>query len=98
MRAGEWLQAIRLAKNLLSAGFVDIIEFSQDASMVELEVRPEWVGKNLLELNLRKKYAMNIVAIRSGNSVTTSIDPEKPLQADWTLIVIANPQKLSKLK
>lgn len=89
---------IRLAKNLLSAGFVDIIEFSQDASMVELEVRPEWVGKNLLELNLRKKYAMNIVAIRSGNSVTTSIDPEKPLQADWTLIVIANPQKLSKLK
>ena len=89
---------IRLAKNLLSAGFVDIIEFSQDASMVELEVRPEWVGKNLLELNLRKKYAMNIVAIRSGNSVTTSIDPEKPLQADWKLIVIANPQKLSKLK
>lgn len=89
---------IRLAKNLLSAGFVDIIEFSKDASMVELEVRPEWVGKNLLELNLRKKYAMNIVAIRSGNSVSTNIDPEKPLQADWKLIVIANPARLNKLK
>jgi trk system potassium uptake protein TrkA len=89
---------IRLAKNLLSAGFVDIIEFSKDASMVELEVRSEWVGKNLLELNLRKKYAMNIVAIRDGNNVTTNIDPETALQAHWKLIVIANPQKLSRLK
>lgn len=89
---------IRLAKNLLSAGFVDIIEFSKDASMVELEVRPDWVGKSLLELNLRKKYSMNIVAIRDGSSVTTNIDPEKPLQAHWKLIVIANPARLSKLK
>lgn len=89
---------IRLAKNLLSAGFVDIIEFSKDASMVELEVRSEWVGKNLLELNLRKKYSMNIVAIRDGSSVTTNIDPETPLQAHWKLIVIANPARLSKLK
>ena len=89
---------VRLAKNLLSSGFVDIIEFSKDASMVEMEVRPEWVGKTLMELNLRKKYAMNIVAIRSGLSVTTNVDPEKPLEADWKLIVIANPTKLSKLK
>jgi trk system potassium uptake protein TrkA len=89
---------IRLAKNLLSAGFVDIIEFSKDASMVELEVRDEWAGKNLLELKLRKKYAMNIVAIRHGNAVTTNIDPEQPLQPDWKLIVIANPAKLSELK
>ncbi len=89
---------VRLAKNLLSSGFVDIIEFSKEASMVEMEVRPEWVGKTLMELNLRKKYAMNIVAIRSGLSVTTNVDPEKPLEADWKLIVIANPTKLSKLK
>ena len=89
---------IRLAKNLLSAGFMDIIEFSKDASMVELDVREEWAGKNLLELNLRKKYSMNIVAIRDGSKVTTNIDPEQPLQAHWKLIVIANPARLSKLK
>ena len=49
---------IRLAKNLLSSGFVDIIELLKDVSMVELEVKPEWEGKNLLELNLRKKYSI----------------------------------------
>ena len=40
---------IRLAKNLLSSGFVDILDLSDDASMIELEVRPEWVNKSLLE-------------------------------------------------
>jgi len=47
---------IRLAKNLLSSGFVDIIELSDDVSVLELDLKPEWVGKNLLSLNLRKKY------------------------------------------
>lgn len=89
---------IRLAKNLLSSGFVDMIELSKDASMVELDVKPEWEGKSLMELNLRKKYAINIVAIRQGKDVTTNVDPEKPLDKSMTLIVIANPAKLSKLK
>ena len=51
----------RLAKNLLSHGFIDIIELSKDVSMVELDVKDEWIGKNLLELNLRKKYGFNII-------------------------------------
>ncbi len=89
---------IRLAKNLLSSGFVDVIELSDDASMVELDVRAEWEGKSLHELNLRKKYMMNIVAIRTAAGVTTNIDPEIPLSKDMKLIVIANPSRLAKLK
>ena len=89
---------VRLAKNLLSSGFVDMITLSKDFSMIELEVRPEWVGKNLLELNLRKKYAMNVVAIKKGEKLTVNINPEEKLAATDTLIVIANPQRLAKLK
>ena len=89
---------IRLAKNLLSSGFVDMIELSRDVSMVELDVRPEWVGKNLKELNLRKKYDINIVAILHNKEVNASIDPEQPLDASMRLIVIANTAKLAKLK
>ncbi len=89
---------IRTAKNLLSSGFVDIIELSQDTSMVELNVKEEWLGKSLLQLNLRKKYGFNIVAIRQNGKVSTNIDPEKPLENSMKLIVIANPEKLGKLK
>lgn len=88
---------IRLAKNLLSAGFVDMIELAENVSMVELDVKPEWVGKTLLELNLRKKYGINVVAIKRGKEVSTLIDPEQPFDADMELIVIANTSKLGKL-
>ena len=57
---------VRLAKNLLSSGFIDMISLSKDVSMVEIDVKDEWVGKNLIDLKLRKKYSLNIVAIKKG--------------------------------
>lgn len=89
---------IRLAKNLLSSGFIDMISLSKDVSMIEIDVRDEWCGKNLIELNLRKKYGFNIVAIKKGERVNVNINPEQPLEAETTLIVIANIAKLGKLK
>ena len=88
---------IRLAKNLLSAGFVDMLELSEDVSMVEIDVEADWIGKNLVELRLRNKYDMNVVAIIAGEEVITTIDPTMPLAADMRLIVIANVKKLEKL-
>lgn len=87
----------RLAKNLLSSGFVDMVELSDGVSMVEIDVKADWIGKSLLELNLRKKYSINIVAIKQGDRVTTFIDPEMPLCAGMKFIVIADTEKLSKL-
>ena len=89
---------IRLAKNLLSSGFIDMLSLSDDVSIVEIDVKDEWVGKNLVELNLRKKYGFNIVAVRTGEKVNVNIDPMAALKTDATLIVIANTAKLSKIK
>ena len=89
---------IRLAKNLLSSGFIDMISLSKDVSMVEIDVKGEWIGKNLIELNLRKKYGFNIVAVKKGERVNVNINPEQALDADTMLIVIANTSKLGKLK
>ena len=89
---------IRLAKNLLSSGFVDMVSLAKNVSMIELDMKPEWVGKNLIELNLRKKYSINVVAVRKGESVSVDIDPHSPLQAEDKLIVIANTERIAKLK
>ena len=88
---------IRLAKNLLSSGFIDMISLSKDVSIVEIDVKDEWRGKNLIELNLRKKYGFNIVAIKKGEEVNVNVDPEKVLDAKSSLIVIANTAKLGRL-
>ena len=89
---------IRLAKNLISSGFIDMLSLSRDVSLIEIDVKDEWCGKNLIELNLRKKYGLNIVAIKKGENVDVSINPEQLLDAQSTLIVIANTSKLGKLR
>ena len=94
----EQESGIRLAKNLLSSGFVDMLSLSSDVSIVEIDVKDEWCGKNLIELNLRRKYGFNIVAIKKGEKVNVNIHPEQVLDAETTLIVIANTAQLGKLK
>lgn len=89
---------IRLAKNLVSSGFIDMISLSKDMSIIEIDVKDEWCGKNLIELNLRRKFGLNIVAIKSGENVNVNVNPEQVLDNQSTLIVIANTAKLGKLK
>ena len=88
---------IRLAKEVLNSGFIDIVDISNKISMVELEVHDNWVGKNLIELDLRKKYAINVVAIKTGDEVIISIDPAMPLTKEMLLLVIADVSQISKL-
>ena len=88
----------RLAKNLLSSGFVDVFDLSGDVSMIELNVKPEWVGKTLVELNLRKKLGVNVIAIRNGENLQTNVDPFAPLDASMQMLVIVNKSKINKLK
>lgn len=94
----EHESGVRLAKNLLSSGLVDIIELSKNVSMIELDVKKEWVSKSLLELNLRKKYSINVIAIKENKKVEINIDPNVILTENMTLIVIGTKSKLSKLK
>ena len=94
----EQESGIRLAKNLLSSGFVDVIELTDHAALFELSVREEWVGKSLMELNLRKKYGINVVAIRQAQDVSVAVDPAAPLTAVQKMVVIADTDKLRKLK
>ncbi len=89
---------LRLAQSLLSAGVVDMIELSGDLSIVEVDVQTGWVGKNLIELNLRRRYEINVIAVREGEEVHVNMDPELPLKEDMKLIVIAKTAKLKKLK
>lgn len=88
---------IRLAKNLLSSGFIDMLSLSKDVAIVEIDVKDEWAGKNLIELNLRKKYGFNIIAVRTEDAVNVTVDPSAPLTKDMTLVIIANTAKLSRI-
>lgn len=89
---------IRLAKRLMCSGFVDLLEISKDVSMIELDVKKSWIGKSLRDLDLRKKYNINVVAIIYEGQVSVNISPEMPLESSMQLIIIANPKFIDKMQ
>ncbi len=89
--------AARVARNMISGNFLDFIELSERVRMVELSVKPEWMGYSLRELDLRKKYSLNVMAIRSEGELVTNIDPEEKLTADMTLLVTIDKKDLARL-
>lgn len=87
----------RLAKNLISGGFVDMVELSDEIAVINIDVVKEWEGKTLIELNLRKKYGINIIAINENGNVSIVVDPNKPLNQKMELVVVADTGKIDKL-
>ena len=88
----------RLAKNLLTSGFIDVLTLSDDLSLVELNARDEWVGKSLREMILPKKYSVNVVAFLKNGKITAPVSPDELLDKTTELIAIVNTSRLSKLK
>ncbi len=89
---------IRLAKNILSSGFVDIADISGDISIIELAAKPEWIGKTLRELELRKKYSINVIALNKDENTTVSIEPDTVIEEKMKMIVMVDKKEIDKLK
>ena len=87
---------IRTARNLIASNFLEYFEVSSDVCLVEMKPKEKWVGKSLRELNLRKKYGINVVAVKDG-VVNEYVDPDVPLQKDIPLIMLIHKKNLSKL-
>ena len=93
----EQSMGLRVARNLMSGGFLDVFELSTEFSMAEFPVPGEWVGKSLQELQLRESHDINIIAIKVGDDVEINLDPVKPLEADWHLMAIGKNKVLESL-
>ena len=68
----EQENASRLAKSLSSHNVLDYIELSEDYGIIEVPAPAPWVNKSLIELNVRAKLGVNIIAIKRNGSITVS--------------------------
>lgn len=88
---------VRIARNIISGNFIDFIELSTNIRMIEIAIRNEWVNQSLKDLNLRKKYNINVIAIRQNGEIIITPDPDMALSSDISLLVIADKKDLPKL-
>lgn len=88
---------IRIAHNLLMGNFFAAVELSTTFSMMELDTLEKWDGYSLSQLDLRKKYKINVVGLKRNSTFDINPDPEVPLSKDDTLVVIGKNDILNKL-
>ncbi len=89
---------IRLAKNLVSKNVLEFIELSEDYSVIELRVTDDWIGKTLEELEMRKKYGVNVVAIKNLDNVNISVLGSYEIQENDRLVVIGQNENLNQFE
>ncbi|MCI5993517.1 MAG: TrkA family potassium uptake protein [Clostridiales bacterium] len=89
---------IKLAQTISSTSILDFIELSREYGIAELPTPAHWAGKTLRELNVRAKYGVNIIALKSGSKVNVSPAADAVLQADAVLVVVGTNEQLAKLK
>lgn len=78
----------RSARIMLSSMFKDFYELDDNMYMVEMVPREEWIGKDLIELGLRSKMNLNIVAVRESGKHWHFVDPKTPFTKNDILLVV----------
>jgi trk system potassium uptake protein TrkA len=89
--------AIRLARTLVSNSIIEHIDLSADYGIWELVTPRTLVGKNLQNSGLRPKLGINILAIKTGDSIEVSPPPEHLINKGDILVVIGPTRSLEKL-
>ena len=75
---------------------IDYIELDEKHSLYEVAVPNEWVGKNIIQLDVRKKYNVSIIGIKEEDVMNFMIKPETVLAKDMTLLVLGEYKVLQK--
>lgn len=88
----------RVARNMVFGKFVDTFELSATYSMAELEVPDSWVGRTLRELDVRKRYGVNVIAVREGEKINANMDPDEPMEPHQIILTVGNNEDLKKIK
>ncbi|MCR5672334.1 MAG: TrkA family potassium uptake protein [Lachnospiraceae bacterium] len=78
----------RSARIMLSSIFKDFYELDENMYMIEMFPRTEWIGKNLIELDLRRSMDLNVVAVRTKGKHFRFIDPKEPFTKDDILLIV----------
>lgn len=86
------------ARILASDTFLDYFKVDENLCIVEMLPLQKWVGKNMVELNLRKNYKINVIAYKNHNTGHWKIlDPIEPLDAETELLIVLEKSQLHRI-
>ncbi|MEQ8200481.1 MAG: TrkA family potassium uptake protein [Syntrophomonadaceae bacterium] len=89
--------AIKLARSLASQNFLEQITLSTDYSIIEITTPNSFVNKNLVQIGVRAKMKVTVLAIRRGDEIIVVPGPDQDIIAGDVLVVLGHNQDLDAL-
>ena len=85
-----------VAVRCTSDHLLDYIELDGDYSLYELAVPERWEGKTLLELDLRKKYGINVLGVRKNGKLDMNVRPETVFGGTMSVLLLGNDRAVQR--
>ncbi len=89
--------AIRIAQNLVTDNIFDFINLSPEHSIAEIEVKDEWIGETIIDINPRANFNINIIAIKNGVDTDITILPSRVIKEGDVLLVLGRNDDIKKI-
>ena len=87
----SWLAIRYTADHIL-----DYIALDDEHAIFEVSIPQNWLGKSIIEIDIRKKYDINILAIKENGKIDAKVSPQTILSKGKTLLVIGEYKSLQK--
>lgn len=75
---------------------LDFIEIDDNYAIFEVTTPDAWIGKSIAQIDIRKKFGINIIAIKQGNKLNLTVTPDMVLKEDQTMLVLGEAKNIQK--
>lgn len=95
----EQESGVKLAQGLARSNVLNFIELSEDYGIVEVELPADWCGKTLLELNVRARYDVTVIAVHRNGEEELAVAPGASyvFQQGETAVVLGRYEDINRL-
>lgn len=90
-QVADWA-AIRYASNHI----LDYIRLDENHAIYEVSVPTDWIGKTVGQIDIRKKYGVNLMAVKENGRMDLAITPETMLCDNKTMLVLGTRKAIQK--
>lgn len=87
----------RLAQRLIKKDVLDYYTFSDGISIAEILMPRDWVGHTMIDLNIRRRYGLTVIAVRRGGKLDVTPDPDTPFGEQDSITIMGADEKIKKL-
>ena len=88
--------ALRLAKSILRKNLIDYLPIGKNMEITEIEVADRMAGKTIVDLDLRRRYSLNVIAIHHAEQIETDVRPDCRLCQGDTITVIGKEENVTR--